>query len=284
MESVCCRASRVGVPCLWVALLSALMFALLALVGQLSARAAALGSLPLFVTLAVGVAMPASGVFARPLVRARTGRRELALTFDDGPDPTWTLALLDLLEARRQRATFFVIGNRATQHPELLREMVRRGHEIGNHSWSHSFLTVFYSPRFLARELERTNATIAQATGVRPIWFRPPVGLLSPRVPLGTRLAGLTLVHWSATARDGVQRTTVARALARLQPAVAAGAILVMHDSRLTGNGAPIACAVVSRLLDHMEREGLVSVTLSELFAARAAPSGVALPQQVTRA
>lgn len=283
MDSAC-RASRVGVPCLWVALLSAVMCAALGLAGQLSARAAALGSLPLFVTLAVGVVIPASGVFARPLLRARTERRELALTFDDGPDPTWTLALLDLLDARQQRATFFVIGDRAAKHPELLREMARRGHEIGNHSWSHSFFTVFYSPRFLAGELERTNATIEQATGVRPIWFRPPVGLLSPRIPLGCKLAGLELVHWSATARDGVQRTTVAHALARLEPAVEAGAILVMHDSRLTGNRAPIACAVVSRLLDHMDREGLVSVTLSELFATPAAPAGVASPQQVTRA
>lgn len=278
------RASRFGVPCLWVALGSALVFAVLALVGYISARAAALGSLPLFVTLAVGVAMPTSGVFARPLLRARTGRHELALTFDDGPDSTWTLALLDLLEARQQRATFFVIGDRAAKHPDLLREMARRGHEIANHSWSHSFLTVFYSPRFLARELERTNATIEQSTGVRPSWFRPPVGLLSPRISLGSKLAGLELVHWSATARDGIQRTTVAQALARLQPAVAAGAILVMHDARLTGTGAPIACAVVSHLLDHMDREGLVSVTLSDLFAAPATPASVASPQQVTRA
>ena len=219
----------------------------------------------LLAVVGAGVALPASGVFARPVLHARTGRHEVALTFDDGPDPRWTTPVLDLLDARQQRATFFVIGARAERHPELLREITRRGHEVANHSWFHSYLTVFKSPRTLARELERTNSVVCAATGTRPRWFRTPVGLLSPRIPEAARLAGLELVSWSTNARDGVARTTVAQALKRLEGGLVPGAILVLHDARLNGLEAPVAHAVLTLLLDRMDAKGLRSVTLSEL-------------------
>lgn len=233
---------------------------------------AAIGCLPLFLSIGIGVAFPASGIFARAVLGARTGRHEVALTFDDGPDPKWTPILLDLLDTKGQKATFFVVGERASRHAALLQDIVRRGHEIANHTWSHSYLTVFRSPRVLARELERTNALIAAETGIRPRWFRPPVGLLSPRVAIGVRLAGLRLAGWTASARDGVERTTVSQAISRLQGALAPGAILVLHDARIAGTAEPIACAVVSALLNRMQTLGLRSVTLSELCA----PTGTA--------
>ena len=271
MESVH-RGSAFGVPVLWIVLASALTLALLAVSGQVSAMVALVGCLPLALAIAIGVIFPASGVFGTAVMGARTGRGEVALTFDDGPDPRWTPALLDLLDARQQRATFFVIGHRAEHESELLRDMVRRGHEIANHSWSHSFLTAFRHPHVLARELERTNALIVSATGVRPRWFRPPVGLTSPRIFLGTRLAKLELVFWTASARDGISRTTVASALSRLETALTPGAILVLHDARLGAHRdddrEPIARAVLTRLLDRMDEVGLRSVTLSELCAA----------------
>lgn len=158
-----------------------------------------------------------------------------------------------------------MIGARAAQHTDLLAEIAKRGHELANHTWSHSYLTVFQSPDTLARDLDRTNQVIEAAAGRVPRWFRPPVGLLSPRVPLGVRRAGLELVAWTATARDGVARTSTAEAMARLEPAIVAGAILVMHDAPVAGDRPLIVLELTRQLLGRMETENLVSVTLSEL-------------------
>lgn len=226
------------------------------------AIAAVAGSL---FTIGVGVCLPSSGVFARPVLGVRTARRELALTFDDGPDPRWTPALLDMLAARGQRATFFVVGERAERQEELLAEMARRGHEIANHTWAHSFGTAFVPPRRLARDLQRANSLIERVTGVRPRWFRPPVGLLSPRIAIAARMAELELVSWTASARDGVRSATVAGAFGRLDKAIAPGAILVLHDAALRGDREPIARELLGLLLDRMEALDLSSVTLSEL-------------------
>ena len=263
------RASHLGVIAFYAAIAWAAFGLGLSVGGAIRPLLALAMCSPLLVTIVVGVCLPVSGVFGRPYYRGVSGRRELALTFDDGPDPRWTPSLLDLLDLNHQRATFFVIGERADKYPELLQDMVRRGHEIANHTWSHSYRTPFMSPETLAAELVRTNTVVERATGQRPRWFRPPVGLLSPRVVLGAERAGLDIVCWSATARDGTERTSANDAFVRLEPALAPGAILVLHDARFKGDSEPTAARVVSRLLHRMDAVGLRSVTLSELFAPR---------------
>ena len=226
-----------------------------------------LALLALVAIIAIGIGVPASGIFASPVLRGHTTRARVALTFDDGPHRRFTPAILDLLESRGHRGTFFVIGARAEQHEALLADLVRRGHEVANHTWRHSYTTNLMAPPALAAELERTNALVQRVTGVRPRWFRPPVGLLSPRIERAARLAHLELVAWTATARDGVRATTVDDAFARLERALAPGAILVLHDARLSGDDEPIARAVLARLLDVMDARGLKSVTLTECCA-----------------
>lgn len=220
-----------------------------------------LALISLLALLTCGVVFQSSGIYARPLISVRTPRPEVAITFDDGPGPH-TAALLATLSARGHRATFFVIGERAT--PEALTAIARGGHALENHSWRHSYLTPFQRPAALARELLQTSALIEAACGRRPRWFRPPVGLLSPRVGQAAKLAGLQLVGWTATARDGVARRTPAQALSRLADHLRPGAILVLHD-------APVAVEVLPRLLDLLDQRQLCSVTLAELLdAARA--------------
>ena len=238
-----------------------------AVAGAVPVTVAGLAAALLLLIIGVGATVPSSGVFARPVIGVGTARGELALTFDDGPDPRWTPPLLDMLEARGHRATFFVIGARAERHTALLDEMCRRGHEIANHSWGHSYATPFIPAGRLAGELARTNDLIERATCVRPQWFRPPVGLLSPRIPPAVLAAGLRLVTWTANARDGVAVTTVARALARLDASILPGAILVMHDAAMSGDREPIARELLRLVLDRMESAGLRSVTLSDLCA-----------------
>jgi peptidoglycan/xylan/chitin deacetylase (PgdA/CDA1 family) len=260
-------ASPIGRHVLVTVALLALVASGAGVAGALPVSIALVAAVLLLLTVAVGVVSPSSGVFARPVTGVRTERRELSLTFDDGPDARWTPALLDMLEARGHRATFFVIGVRAERHTALLGEMRRRGHEVANHSWAHSFATPFFPPARLAAELGRANDLIERATGVRPRWFRPPVGLLSPRIPPAALAAGLRLVTWTASARDGVASTTIVRALARLDASIVPGAILVMHDAALRGDREPVARELLRVVLDRMESAGLHSVTLSELCA-----------------
>lgn len=221
----------------------------------------------LLASLAAGVFVMGSGLFARPILAvapARAGQR-VALTFDDGPDEKHTREVLDLLEARGHRGTFFVIGRRAERHATLLAEMVRRGHGLGNHSYTHAYTTPFRHPAALAADLARAQELMARA-GARVRFFRPPVGLLSPRVADAARRAHLQLVGWTATARDGRPSTTPARAAARLVAAARPGAILVLHDAVERGARAPIAARALPLVLDALETRGLRSVPLDELI------------------
>jgi peptidoglycan/xylan/chitin deacetylase (PgdA/CDA1 family) len=221
----------------------------------------------LVAALAGGVFVQGAGLFARPILAVEPSRAgsKLALTFDDGPDPAATRAVAELLESRGHRGTFFCIGRRAEAHSELIAELVRRGHSLGNHSYQHSHATPFFAVPKLAADLERAQALFAQVAGVRPRWFRAPVGILSPRVVGAARQAGLALVGWSASARDGIH-TTIDGAAARLIRAARPGAILVLHDGAEQEGRTPIAPQVLARVLDELDRRSLKSVTLDELL------------------
>jgi peptidoglycan/xylan/chitin deacetylase (PgdA/CDA1 family) len=169
------------------------------------------------------------------------------------------------LEQRGHRATFFVIGKRAAASPALLTELVQRGHGLGNHSWAHAYTTPFQAPKRLAEDLRQAQELFATA-GARVRFFRPPVGLLSPRVAEAARRIGLTIVGWSATARDGRASTTAEQAAARLVAAARPGAILVLHDAVERAARQPVALAALGPLLDALEARQLRSVTLDELI------------------
>jgi peptidoglycan/xylan/chitin deacetylase (PgdA/CDA1 family) len=220
----------------------------------------------LLTTIGLGVFWMPSGLFARPILSGARGGAELALTFDDGPDPDHTPKVLDVLERHGHRATFFVIGNRAAAHPALLEDIVRRGHSLGNHSYAHARATATFGVPRLVADLERAQATLAAAQGRAPRWFRPPAGVLSPRVTAAAQKTGLELVGWTATARDGI-RTSVEAAYRRLERAARPGAILVLHDAAERRDRAPIAVEVLDRLCGTLAARGLRSVTLDELLA-----------------
>ncbi|MGO9316455.1 MAG: polysaccharide deacetylase family protein [Terracidiphilus sp.] len=143
---------------------------------------------------------PASQLFGSSLIAPpRPG--ELALTFDDGPNPLWTPRLLDLLARRGVRATFFLVGSYAQSHPDLVRQIAAAGHSIGNHSWSHRNLALA-SSRCIEDQLSRTSQTLAQITGTPPRFFRPPFGARRPATLRIARRLGLTPVLWNAMTSD----------------------------------------------------------------------------------
>jgi peptidoglycan-N-acetylglucosamine deacetylase len=143
---------------------------------------------------------PGSRIFGRALVAPeRPG--ELALTFDDGPNPKWTPRLLDMLAAHGVRGTFFMLGGFAASEPELVRHVAGAGHLIGNHSWSHPNLARSSSTR-IREELLRTNGALEQILGAPVRYFRPPYGGRRPAVFRIAQELGLTPVLWNAMTAD----------------------------------------------------------------------------------
>jgi len=176
---------------------------------------------------------PGSRIFGKALVApARPG--ELALTFDDGPNATWTPRLLEILARHQVRATFFLLGSRAETEPELVRQIAAEGHLIGNHSWSHPNLSRSSSSR-VREELQRTQETLEQRTGVAVRYLRPPYGARRPAVFRIARELGLMPVLWNAMTSDWSETSgeriaqQLTRAIERLQRRGRA-ANIVLHD------------------------------------------------------
>lgn len=199
------------------------------------------------------------------LPAAATARNEAALTIDDGPDPVVTPQVLELLDRYGAKATFFCIGNRAAQHPDLCREIVRRGHAVENHSQQHRHNFSLLGVSGYIREIRAAQATLAGITGEPPMFFRAPAGLRNPFLdPVLARL-GLSLASWTARGFDtytGDAAKVAARLLAKLRP----GAILLLHDGHaaITEAQQPVILEVLPRLLEAAANAGLRFVTLRE--------------------
>lgn len=190
-------------------------------------------------------------------------RPRIALTFDDGPDPEVTPAVLDLLDRHRARATFFCIGERVAQHPEIAAEIARRGHRVENHSHRHLARFSVLLAGSIAREIDRAQEVIAGATGRLPELFRPPAGFRSGLLEPILARRGLSLVSWTRRAFDTVRRRPerVARALThRLGP----GEIVVLHDGAAASTpvGRPVVLEVLPRVLDHLDAAGMEAVPI----------------------
>ena len=156
----------------------------------------------------------------------------MALTFDDGPDPQNTPALLDILAQRSLRATFFVIGTQAKTAPCIVQRLLEEGHSIGNHSWSHPHLDKLDDAAFL-QEIDQTAEVLAQITGqAAPSLFRPPFGALTPRqTKMLEAERGLTSIYWSYNPQD-YNQPGVDCLQSRILSHAAPGQIVLMHDVR----------------------------------------------------
>ena len=190
-------------------------------------------------------------------------RGEVALTFDDGPDPEVTPRVLELLEHAAARATFFPVGRRAAEHPDLVRAAAAPGHRIGNHTWDHPAGFWFLPPAGLARQIDRAQEVLADLGGVPPRWFRAPAGIRSPWLEPQLARRGMGLVSWSRRGYDTVSRDPD-RVAARLLGGIEAGDVLLLHDvsTSRTGTGQPVVLEVLPRVLDALADRGLRSVSL----------------------
>jgi peptidoglycan/xylan/chitin deacetylase (PgdA/CDA1 family) len=194
-----------------------------------------------------GTLKPGSRLFSPVLTRLPTGERVVWLTIDDGPSDD-THAMLELLDAHGARATFFVVGERAAVRPELVREIVRRGHTLGNHSHAHPQAWFWaLGPARMRREIDQAQRTLERITGRAPCWFRAVVGMANPFVSAPLKTHGLTRVAWTARGFDAVAQDP-ATVVARIERDLRPGAIVLLHEGARHGRNVETLALLLQRL------------------------------------
>ena len=220
------------------------------------------------VILATAGLWPRSRLLGSNLTRLppeAAARGEVALTFDDGPDPLVTPQVLAQLDAAGARATFFCVGDQLRRHPNLARDIVRRGHHIENHTDTHPNLFAAMGWRRMAQQVAGGQAAVEAVTGRAPRFFRAVAGLRNPWLDPILARQGLRLAAWTRRGYD--TRTGDAEAVyQRLTRGLAAGDVLLMHDGHAarTPSGQPVVLAVLPRVLAALQAQGLRCVPLAD--------------------
>jgi peptidoglycan/xylan/chitin deacetylase (PgdA/CDA1 family) len=204
--------------------------------------------------------LPLVGVWRGPV-----GRRQVSLTFDDGPDPDATPKLLRLLGARRARATFFLIGERAVRHPDLVREILAEGHEIGNHTWHHRNAWLL-GPRATQTEILGGADVLARITGTPPRLFRPPWGIVNVPALRIARGAGFTTVLWSVQP-EGAWASPPDAQLRYCARVLHDGAIVDLHDAPGLPGAPDRLLRLMPDLLALLADRGYAAVPVGALLA-----------------
>jgi Predicted xylanase/chitin deacetylase len=208
-----------------------------------------------------------SRVFGFRVFRRGQAGQEIAITFDDGPNPEYTPRLLDLLKRHNAKATFFVVGAKAEKHPEIIKRMYDEGHSIGIHNYVHRSNWIM-SPRTVKRQVQRTSDILYEITGRRPMFYRPPWGILN--LFDFAQLRHYQIVLWSGMFGDWKVKTGEEKLYRRMRKQLAPGEVYVLHDCGTTFGAderAPeMMLAALSRILDDGDRMGLRYVGVGELI------------------
>ena len=220
---------------------------------------------------------PSNQIFGKTLVSGPADQRIVALTFDDGPNPPYTTAILEVLERERVHATFFLVGRAVAAYPSVVRREARDGDAIGNHTWSHGHMILMDAAQ-VRSSLARTDDAIYHAAGVHTAIMRPPFGVRDWLVLDQARRLGYTPVMWSVPLANDWEEPPAATIADRIVPYVHDGSIIVLH----VGNRG-IVCAstrvsaktcdrhseieATRLIIESLRREGYRFVTIPELLA-----------------
>jgi peptidoglycan/xylan/chitin deacetylase (PgdA/CDA1 family) len=198
-----------------------------------------------------------------------------ALTFDDGPTDDSTPRVLDVLADMGVKATFFCIGANARRHPGVVRRMYDEGHAVGNHTFDHSHFGVMRRRRYWDEQVRTTDELLSWILGVKPVLFRPPMGVRTWHVTRATRRYGYTVITWTRRALDGVV-TTPERIVKRLAGPTAAGDILILHDGVEPNlrRDPSASVAAVGPLVRALRGRGLEPASLEALTGVRPYAAG----------
>ncbi|MBM7567135.1 polysaccharide deacetylase family protein [Paenibacillus sacheonensis] len=191
-------------------------------------------------------------------------RKELALTFDDGPDPETTIQILDLLKQYRAKATFFVIGFRVQKYPDIIKREIAEGHEVANHTYNHVYFSKGIKRNTIQEEIERTDRSLIDLTGRKPHLFRPPGGFYSDATIDVARRLGYTTVLWSWHQDTEDWRSPGVRHIVnKVLKNARSGDIVLLHDYI---SGSVHTVKALKIILPELERQGYRLVTVSELI------------------
>jgi peptidoglycan/xylan/chitin deacetylase (PgdA/CDA1 family) len=209
---------------------------------------------------------PTGQWFGHTFTGLRRGSKQLALTYDDGPNDPHTQHLLEVLARHNVHATFFLIGRYVEQRPDIVREIVQAGHVVGNHTFTHPLL-IFKSAQELGSQLENCHRALADAIGEHSNLFRPPFGGRRPAVLRIARQMGLEPIMWNVTGYDW-NATSAEEIERKVTRQVRGGNVILLHDGghREFGANRSFTVAATDRLISRYKSEGYEFVTIPQML------------------
>lgn len=214
--------------------------------------------LAIIALLAYGSSTIKADFFTKAYHSPTHSRPEIAITFDDGPTE-FTSEILDILKEYDAKATFFCIGKQVEQNQKVLKRMHDEGHEIGNHSYSHSNFFPFFKKHKIEDELRKTSLLIENCSGNNVANFRPPFGVINNTIVKAAQSNNLKIVGWNLRSFDGVKINSE-RVLQRIIPNIKSGTVLLLHDSR------PDSGIILRKVLEDINLKNLRPVTVTQIF------------------
>ncbi|QQE76489.1 polysaccharide deacetylase family protein [Brevibacillus composti] len=217
--------------------------------------------------LCLGQSIPA-GALSQPLPsyepihRIDTPHKVVALTFDDGPDPTYTPMILEVLHRNRVPATFFVLGSQADKYPKIMAWIHKAGHEIGNHGYHHNDLNKL-TEQEIYEEIKLGEKSILKSTGVLAEYYRPPGGVMTHDVMSAVQSSGYDIIHWSIDPRDWSLARTASHIAKSVKTSISPGDIILFHDGGLNQRQ---TVAALQELITDLRSQGYRFVTISQLL------------------
>ncbi len=218
-----------------------------------------------FAVFFLGIFVLRLRVFVDATVRGPASSRGVALTFDDGPHPKWTRETLDLLDAAGAKGTFFLVGRKVEEHPDVVKEIVERGHEIGLHSYAHDRLFALRGPGTWRADLTKCRKVVERAAGKKVHLFRPPIGHTNPHVARVLRELDLEVVAWDVSGRDGIAAEPASVA-ERVLGGVRRGSIVLLHDAAERDDREPAGVRALPAILEGLKKRDLDVVPLAKML------------------
>ncbi|PWT73253.1 MAG: polysaccharide deacetylase family protein [Bacteroidetes bacterium] len=215
--------------------------------------------IPYILVLVYGSCFIGSGFYLPVICDAKTEKKHIALSFDDGPDAEFTPAILDILKKNEVEAAFFLIGKRLEDHPSISQLIDAQGHIIGNHSYSHDAWFDLYSSKKMKEDLKRVNDLVKQLTGKYPQLFRPPYGVTNPNLAKAVKDGEYISIGWNIRSFDTVihnKEKLLRRILNDLKP----GAIILLHDT------SPTMVSILPDLINQIKSHGFELIRLDKML------------------
>jgi peptidoglycan/xylan/chitin deacetylase (PgdA/CDA1 family) len=201
-----------------------------------------------------------SNFFIKIVCKANTDKKEIAISFDDGPAENYTQKILAILNTENVKATFFCIGNRIAGNEAILKQVQADGHIIGNHSYSHHFWFDMYADQKMQDDLKQMDAEMERVTGLKPKLFRPPYGVTNPNLAKAIKKGGYTPVGWSVRSMDTVIKDG-RKLLAKINEGIKPGAVFLFHDTSKT------TLDILPEFIQEVKKRGYNIIPLDKLLA-----------------